>query len=111
MNGPLPDSHATGSRRRLDGWKEIAAYLRCDERTVQRWHQLHGLPVHRPSGRAGVRVFAFTDEIDAWLATQGQPVAEHPAPDPSAPLRRWWPALLTVLALAAALLALLLLGK
>jgi len=32
---------------RLDSWKQIAAYLRRDIRTVQRWEKLEGLPVHR----------------------------------------------------------------
>src|SRR6266478_8074277 len=27
---------------RLDSWKEIAAYLRRDERTVRRWEELEG---------------------------------------------------------------------
>ena len=31
---------------RLGSWKEIAAYLKCSERTVRRWEQ-GGLPVHR----------------------------------------------------------------
>src|SRR5438270_2430597 len=30
----------------LSSWKEIAAYLRRDERTVRRWEK-EGLPVHR----------------------------------------------------------------
>ena len=32
---------------RLDSWKEIAAHLKRDIRTVQRWEKLEGLPVHR----------------------------------------------------------------
>ena len=32
---------------RLESWKKIAAYLRRDVRTVQRWEQSNGLPVHR----------------------------------------------------------------
>lgn len=112
MNGPIPDPHATPARRRLDGWREIAAYLRCDERTVQRWHQLHGLPVRRPAGRAGARVFAFTDEIDSWLAAQGQLEPEGAVAGADlAPARSWRSAVLALLALAAALLALLLLGE
>jgi hypothetical protein len=53
--------------RRLDSWKEIAEYLRRDIRTATRWES-QGLPLHRvPGGRS---VFAFTDEIDAWLASR-----------------------------------------
>jgi len=38
-------SHA--SSERLESWREIAAYLRRDVRTVQRWEQTDGLPVQR----------------------------------------------------------------
>jgi hypothetical protein len=34
--------------RRLNSWKEVAAYLRRDVRTVQRW-EFEGLPVYRGS--------------------------------------------------------------
>jgi DNA-binding transcriptional regulator YiaG len=45
--------HDTGGNVRLSGekrlnsWKEIAAYLQKDVRTVQRWEKNEGLPVHR----------------------------------------------------------------
>jgi hypothetical protein len=39
---PLPGSSAAD---RLDSWKEIAAHLKRDVRTVQRWEKEHGLPV------------------------------------------------------------------
>src|SRR5947209_4526964 len=50
----------------LGSWKEIASYLGKGVRTVQRWEQELGLPVHRPQGaRQGV-VLAFQGELDAW---------------------------------------------
>ena len=52
---------------RLDSWKEIAAYLKRDERTVQRWENERGLPVHRLEGKRRDVVIAYTAEIDAWL--------------------------------------------
>jgi hypothetical protein len=52
---------------RLDSWKAIAAYLGRDTGTVRRWERTRGLPVHRVPGGKGSSVFAFTDEIDAWL--------------------------------------------
>ncbi len=56
---------------RLDSWKEIAAYLRRHERTVQRWRRDRGLPVHQlPRGRRG-GVYAFPEELDAWLRAGG----------------------------------------
>ncbi len=53
-------------RRRLDAWKEIAAYLKRDVTTVRRWEKLEGLPVHRHlHGKLG-SVFAYADEIEQW---------------------------------------------
>jgi hypothetical protein len=54
------------SRRILNGWKEIAAYIDRGVRTVQRWESL-GLPVRRPKGSDRSAVLAFSDEIDMWL--------------------------------------------
>lgn len=52
--------------RRLDSWKEIAAYLKRDVRTVQRWERKEGLPVHRKQHGVLGSVFAFEHELDAW---------------------------------------------
>ena len=54
-------------KRRLDSWKAIAEFLGRSLRTVQRWHDLNGLPVHHFGGHKG-SVFAYEEEIDAWLA-------------------------------------------
>jgi tetratricopeptide (TPR) repeat protein len=63
MHSGTAKSHA--DNRRLDSWKEIAAYLGHDERTAKRWEKTRGLPVRRlPGVRSGV--FTFTSEIDAW---------------------------------------------
>src|SRR5690349_275815 len=58
------DRHSNG---RLDSWKEIAAYLNRDVRTVIRWED-KGLPVHRVPGGKRQAVFAYPAEIDAWLS-------------------------------------------
>jgi len=50
----------------LDSWKEIAAYLQREIRTVQRWEKSEGLPVHRHYHQKIGTVFAFKEEIDAW---------------------------------------------
>lgn len=55
------------TKRCLDSWKDIAAYLQRDQRTVQRWHTKRGLPVHRIPGFTSGSVFAFREELDAWL--------------------------------------------
>jgi tetratricopeptide (TPR) repeat protein len=53
--------------RRLDSWKEIAAYLGKVERTVKRWDAGRGLPIHRVPGGGRASVYAYTAELDKWL--------------------------------------------
>lgn len=53
-------------KKRLDSWKAIAEFLGRSLRTVQRWHELNGLPVHHFGGHKG-SVFAYEEEIDRWL--------------------------------------------
>ena len=70
---------------RLDSWKDIAAYLKRDVSTVQRWEKREGMPVHRHlHGKLG-SVYAFPAELDEWW--RSRPAAESsPAP---AGRRRW----------------------
>jgi Tol biopolymer transport system component len=49
----------------LESWKEIAAYLNRDVRTVQRWERRGGLPVHRREENLG-GVYAYPSELDVW---------------------------------------------
>jgi Tfp pilus assembly protein PilF len=68
--------------RRLDSWKEIAAFCRRDERTVRRWEKERGLPVHRMQGGATGPVYAHSDELLRWMKS---PVsAESAAAGPEA---------------------------
>ena len=53
---------------RLDSWKAIAAFFGKDERTVKRWEKERGLPVRRVPGAARGTVFAYTGELERWLA-------------------------------------------
>jgi hypothetical protein len=53
--------------RRLQSWKEIAAFFDSDERTVRRWEKERGLPIHRVPGGTGAKVFAYTEELTQWL--------------------------------------------
>lgn len=96
----------------LRGWKEIAAFLGVDERTVKRWEQSRGLPVRRVPGKARAPVFVFPDELTAWLASRdgqlAEPAVAGPAPDAAGRNR---PRLLAGLALAVAVLAGLLLWR
>ena len=58
---------------RLDSWKQIAAYLGRDSRTVRRWEEERGLPIHRVPGGGRPAVFAFRGEIQTWLrASEGK---------------------------------------
>ncbi len=55
---------------RLDSWKEIAAYLDRDVRTVRRWEKDEGLPVHRHVHKSRPTVYAHQSEIDEWVKTR-----------------------------------------
>ena len=59
------------ARDRVDSWKQIAAYLGRNERTVIRWEKERGLPVHRVPGNGRSAVFAYRRELDEWLAGAG----------------------------------------
>lgn len=121
-NGPKPTGQA---QDRLGSWKEIAAYLRTAERTVQRWETEEGLPIHRLTHRKRSTVFAYKSEIETWLdersskaqvvppahapAQQAESIEpapapvkrEAPAPTQSAPNRKPWVAIAAVAAIAA----------
>ncbi len=58
---------------RLNSWKEIAGFLGRDVRTVLRWEKERGLPVRCIPGGKKRRVFAYLDEVEAWLAGRSLP--------------------------------------
>lgn len=60
---PTPPAEAP-----LESWKEIAAHLKRDVRTVKRWEKSEGLPVHRHLHQARSSVYAYQSELDAWRA-------------------------------------------
>jgi len=67
--------------KRLDSWKGIAVFLGRSLRTVQRWHDCNGLPVHHFGGDKG-SVFAYEEEIDHWLARMAEePGKAHASAD------------------------------
>jgi len=86
MSAPTGASSAD----RLDSWKEIAAYLGREVRTVQGWEKLEALPVHRHQhGRQG-SVYAFKTELDAWRDSRREspePAAVIVEPAPRSGLR------------------------
>lgn len=79
MPMPLPQQH------RLDSWKGIAEYLGRSVRTVTRWGDERGLPVHRVPGGKRHAVFAYSEEIDAWLVNKGDSPQEGLSEDELAP--------------------------
>lgn len=80
-----------GAGERLDSWKEIAAYLGREVRTVQLWEKSEGLPIHRHQHSRQGSVYAFKAELDAWRdARKNSPApaaepAETPGPEEPAP--------------------------
>ncbi|MGC9224884.1 MAG: tetratricopeptide repeat protein [Terracidiphilus sp.] len=91
-SGPAPEEPPTPVR--LSSWKEIAAYLQRDPRTVQQWEKKEGLPVHRLEHQTRASVYAYTNEIDAWLeARSGLSLAEQPEEQTPEQARfpRYWP--------------------
>ncbi|MCX6551364.1 MAG: hypothetical protein NTY02_10240 [Acidobacteria bacterium] len=77
---PVPSSAPEPHGERLDSWKDIAAYLKRDVRTVQRWERIDGLPVHRHRTPGIGGVYAFKPELDAWWQprVQASPPDDHP---------------------------------
>ena len=69
-----PIANSTGSKRtiddRLNSWKEIAAYLKRDVTTVQRWERREAMPVHRHLHDKMGSVYAFRAELDDWTRSR-----------------------------------------
>jgi len=80
-NGPPP----RGGERRLDSWKEIAAYLGRGVRTVQRWEREEGLPIHRLPHADRGSVFADPTELTEWWKSRQIAPAAKPSPAVEAP--------------------------
>src|SRR5262245_19122660 len=72
MDNPLGQSHTPASGNRLDSWKEIAAYLKRDIRTAQRWEKHEGLPVRRHLHADRGTAYAYAAEIDQWLQNRSR---------------------------------------
>jgi hypothetical protein len=82
-----------GPEQLLQAWKDIAAYMRRDVRTVQRWEKLLELPIHRLKDSRSGSVFAYKRELDAWRearalqfeACQAKVTAPGKAPETKTP--------------------------
>src|SRR5687767_6648335 len=66
---PSPVQEPPGQR--LDSWKDIAAYLKRDVSTVQRWEKRERMPVHRHVHDKLGSVYAFRSELDDWWRGRG----------------------------------------
>jgi len=71
VTGPAKEPAATQQSPRLDSWKAIAAYVKRDVTTVQRWEKREGMPVRRHLHDKRGSVYAFRGELDAWMAARG----------------------------------------
>ncbi len=72
--------------KRLDSWKEIAAYLNRDVTTVQRWEKREGMPVHRHVHDKRGSVYALTEELDDWIQSRRSRLDEpETTPQPEMP--------------------------
>lgn len=111
LNAEKKEDHRTEDR--LTSWKEIAAYLKRDVRTVHRWEKDQGLPVRRHLHQKAASVYAYRSELDTWWKGRGQQesgsvpadvdaTATGPsrlAVDPQASRRPLWQPVVLVLAL------------
>src|ERR1700688_101028 len=82
-------SQPLAPKKRLDSWKEIAAFFGRDERTVKRWEKERGIPVYRVPGSARGGVFAYAEELAEWLKAPNHAlevtgsIADSPSQDES----------------------------
>jgi Tol biopolymer transport system component len=79
---PSPDSPPPFDRPpddRLDSWKEIAAYMKRDVTTVQRWEKREGMPVHRHVHDKMGSVYAFGTDLDAWARRRSPALVDEAA--------------------------------
>ena len=69
-------------RRPLDSWKEIASWFNRSEKTVRRWEEREGMPVHRQLHDKRGSVYAYPDELRDWWKSRKLPeTKEHERPD------------------------------
>ncbi len=76
-----PKTHPDPRGRRLESWKEIAAYLGRDVTTVRRWEKREGLPVYRILHNKLGSVYAYSTELDAWRDGRAPAAIDTPATD------------------------------
>ena len=92
---------------RLDSWKAIAAHLKRDVTTVQRWERREGMPVHRHLHDKRGSVYALAPELEAWRESRGALFERPGSTEDGAQTRRtfWTRRALAVTAITILLLA------
>ena len=70
---------------RLNSWKEIAAYLKRDVRTLHRWEAEEGLPISRHLHKKRGSVYAYRSELEAWWGERRLGLEKQM----TAPARHW----------------------
>jgi TolB-like protein/tetratricopeptide (TPR) repeat protein len=75
--------------RRLESWKEIAAYLGRDVTTVRRWEKREALPVHRLHHSKLGSLYAYTTELDAWRRERASGALPYTPDSAFAPASTW----------------------
>jgi tetratricopeptide (TPR) repeat protein len=101
MGPEQKDAASDRNGRRLESWKEVAAYLGRDVRTVQRWERREQLPVHRLQHTKRGSVFAYPSELDAWRESRDPAIRIIDPVSVSAPRTGVWVAVLGVVAACA----------
>ncbi len=71
--------HEVPAKQRLNSWKDVPTYLGISVRTAQRWKETEGLPVHRHVHTKGGTIYAYSQEINEWLAGRRSRTAGSPA--------------------------------
>ena len=84
LSAPEGSGAPQPTERRLESWGEIAAYLRREIRTVQRWERNLGLPVHRLRVGKQASVFAYPSELDKWFKEREESIRNDKEEDSGA---------------------------
>ncbi|HUN25178.1 MAG TPA: tetratricopeptide repeat protein [Steroidobacteraceae bacterium] len=94
MDEPLPRAGQVtrAAPERLDSWKAIAAYLKRDVTTAQRWERRESMPVHRHVHDKRGSVYALASELDAWRAGRSAESSERASQAPAGPFPDGTPA-------------------
>lgn len=85
----MPAGPSGPERRLLRSWKQIAAHLDVDVRTVQRWQARTDIPILREGTGARAHPSAYADELTAWLERRRHRLRSETTTR-SAPTARWW---------------------